>query len=99
MNDEEDSFEINGQRQPLTGLSDLFENGLNMAQQFLNPNGQRFDFRRPQQPEKKEVPVKEEKKEVPQKVEKKEAPKKEEKKEEKISPKVETKPKEETKSV
>lgn len=63
MNDEEDSVEINGQRQSLNGLSDLLESGLNFAQQFLNPNAQRFNFSRPSQPEKKEEKKQEKKEE------------------------------------
>lgn len=59
LNDEEDSVEINGQRQPLNGLSELLENGLNFAQQFLNPNGQRFNFNSQQQTGMKEAPKQE----------------------------------------
>lgn len=36
LNDDEDSIEMNGQRQPLNGLSNLIENGLAFAQSFMN---------------------------------------------------------------
>lgn len=96
LNDEEDSVEINGQRQPLNGLSELLENGLNFAQQFLNPNGQRFNFNSQQQTGMKEAPKQEtEKSEVKQeKPEKKQETKKEEKMEVKVEEKVEVKPRE-----
>ena len=54
MNDEEDSLEMNGRRQNMDGLSELIENGINFAQNFM----QGFNVNPPQP--KQEEPKKEE---------------------------------------
>lgn len=41
---------MNGQRQPLNGLSNLIETGLNFAQQFMNANSNNHSSKNFQQP-------------------------------------------------
>ena len=85
MEDNEDSLEVNGRRHQMDGLSELIEQGIGFAQNFVQ------GFKKPQpeekkeekQPEKKEEPkpeVKEEKKVEVKVEEKKPEPKAEEKK-------------------
>jgi hypothetical protein len=65
MRDEEDSFECNGQRRSMDGLSNLIEHGMNFAQQFMQranviPQNQEKEAKKEEKVEEKKVEVKEE---------------------------------------
>ena len=38
MADEEDSIQVNGNRQPMNGLSELIQQGMSFAKQFMKPH-------------------------------------------------------------
>lgn len=54
LNDNEDSIEMNGQRQSFNGLTNLIETGMNFAQQFMNSHSNSSSPQKTKAEEKKE---------------------------------------------